>query len=134
LVDFKFQNDTPYWILMDTDVNVSARTLTWKLYSTADGRSVTWDTTGPSNVVPAPDPLFQENPDLKKNEIKQVDYAAQGADVTVTRTVWRDGQIYFTDQVQTHYLPWQAVCEYGTDTENPDKKAKKEGLCQSPHS
>ncbi len=134
LVDFKFKNDTPYWILMDTDVNVSARTLTWKLYSTPDGRSVTWETTGPTNVIPAPDPLFQENPDLKKDVIKQVDYAAQGADVTVTRTVWRNGQIYFTDQVQTHYLPWQAVCEYGTDTENPDKKAKKEGLCQSPKS
>src|SRR4030095_383941 len=28
LVDLKFKNDTPYWILMETYVNVSARTLT----------------------------------------------------------------------------------------------------------
>ncbi|HSB03336.1 MAG TPA: VanW family protein, partial [Anaerolineales bacterium] len=54
LVDFKFTNDTQYWILMETYVNVAARTLTWKFYSTSDGRQVTWQTTGPTNVVPAP--------------------------------------------------------------------------------
>jgi len=133
LVDFKFVNDTPYWLLMDTVLNVDARTLTWKLYSTPDGRSVEWDTTGPSNVVPAPAPLFEENPELKDGEIKQIDYSAQGADVTVTRTVWKNGQIYFTDDFQTHYQPWQAICEYGPGTENPEKKAKKNNLCLSPN-
>jgi hypothetical protein len=118
---------------MQTIVDVGARTLTWKLYSTSDGRSVTWETTGPSNVVPAPQPLFEENPDLNRNEIKQVDYAAEGADVTVSRTVMRNGQIYFTDQFKTHYLPWQAVCQFGTGTDNPDKKAKKDGKCQPPN-
>jgi len=133
LVDFKFKNDTPYWLLMETYVNVETRTLTWKLYSTSDGRSVTWDTTGPSNVVPAPAPLFEENSELNKNQIHQVDYAAQGADVNVTRTVWRDGQIYFSDQFQTHYQPWQAVCEYGPGTEDPEKRARKDNLCLSPN-
>lgn len=133
LVDFKFVNDTPYWMLMETYVDVGARTITWKLYSTSDGRSVTWETTGPSNVVPAPDPLFEENPDLRKNEIKQVDYAAQGADVNVTRTVWINGQVYFTDQFQTHYQPWQAVCQYGPETEDPEKKARKNNQCLSPN-
>lgn len=133
LVDFKFVNDTPSWLLMETYVNVGARTITWKLYSTSDGRSVTWDTTGPSNVVPPPEPLFEENPELKKNEIKQIDYAAQGADVNVTRTVWVNGQVYFTDQFQTHYQPWQAICQYGPDTEDPEKKAKKNGQCLSPN-
>ena len=118
---------------METYVDVGARTLTWKLYSTSDGRSVTWDTTGTSNVVPPPEPLFVENPDLKKNQIKQVDWAAQGADVNVTRTVWINGQIYFTDSFPTHYQPWQAVCEYGPEPENPDKKARKDGLCLSPN-
>jgi vancomycin resistance protein YoaR len=133
LVDFKFTNDTPYWLLMETYVDVGARTITWKLYSTSDGRSITWETTGPSNVVPAPAPLFEEDPELKDGQIKQVDWAAQGADVNVTRTVWRDGQAYFTDQFQTHYEPWQAVCQYGPGTENPEKKAKKQNLCLSPN-
>jgi len=133
LVDFKFTNDTPYWMLMETYVNVDARTLTWKLYSTPDGRSVTWETTGPSNVVPAPPPVFEESPELKAEQIKQIDYPAQGADVNVTRTVWREGQIYFSDQFQTHYQPWAAVCEYGPGTEDPIKTAKRKELCLSPN-
>ncbi len=134
LVDFKFQNDTPYWLLMETYVNVSARTITWKLYSTSDGRSITWETTGPSNVVPPPPPLFEENPDFKVNQISQVDYAAQGADVTVDRTVWRGGQVYFSDQFITHYEPWQAVCQYGPGTEDPEQAARKSKLCLVPNS
>lgn len=129
LVDFKFQNDTPYWMLMETYVNPGARTLTWKIYSTSDGRSVTWETTGPQNTIPAPEPVFEENPDLKTNEIKQVDYAAEGADVTVTRTVWRGGLVYFTDQFQTHYEPWAAVCQYGPGSDNPKKLARKNQIC-----
>lgn len=129
LVDFKFKNDTPYWMLFETDVNVAARTITWKIYSTSDGRSVTWETTGPQNVVSAPETVFEENPELKTNELKQVDYAAEGADVTVTRTVWRSGAIYFTDQFRTHYEPWAAVCQYGPETEDPRRQARKNQLC-----
>lgn len=119
LVDFKFVNDTPYWLLMETYVNPSTSSITWKFYSTSDGRSVEWDTTGVTNTVEPPEPLYRENPDLAQGEIKQVDWAAQGADVTVDRTVMRDGQIYFRDTFQTHYAPWQAVYEYGPGTEIP---------------
>ncbi|MEW6028697.1 MAG: VanW family protein [Chloroflexota bacterium] len=133
LVDFKFTNDMPYWILMETYVDPGARTLTWKFYSTSDGRTVTWETTGPQNVVNAPDSSFVENPDLKKNEIKQVDWAADGADVVVTRTVWRNGAVLFQDEIKTHYEPWQAVCEFGPGTEDPEKTAKRKGLCSSPN-
>jgi vancomycin resistance protein YoaR len=133
LVDFKFTNDTPYWLLMETYVNVEARTLTWKIYSTPDGRSVTWETTGPTNVVPPLAPVFEENPELNAEQIKQIDYPAQGADVNVTRTVWRGGQIYFSDNFQTHYQPWAAVCEYGPGTEDPIKAAKRKELCLSPN-
>ncbi len=132
LVDFKFKNDSPYWILMETYVNVNARTLTWKFYSTKDGRSVTWDTTGPTDVVPAPPPLFEENPELKKNEMKQVDWAANGANVTVTRTVYQNGVILFQDRITTHYEPWRAICQYGPDSKNPEKLAEEKGLCRSP--
>ena len=117
LVDLKFTNDTPYWLLMETYVNPSASSITWKFYSTSDGRKVDWSTTGPTNVVPAPDPLYKENPDLPKGKIKQVDYAADGADVTVTRTVTRDGQTLYSDVFKTHYQAWRAVYEYGPGTE-----------------
>ena len=76
-------------------------------------------------------PLVDE---LNKNQIKQVDWAANGADVTVTRTVWRNGSVYFQDNISTHYEPWQAVCEYGPDSKNPEKLAKENNLCRNPSS
>ena len=130
LVDFKFKNDSPYWILMET--YMTSTSLTWKFYSTSDGRSVVKETTGPVNVVSAPPAKFEENPDLKKNVMKQVDWAANGADVTVSRTVMRDGAVLFQDQITTHYEPWQAVCEYGPDSKDPKKLADENGLCQRP--
>ncbi len=133
LVDFQFTNDSPYWILMETYVNVAGRSLTWKLYSTSDGRTVTWETTGPLNVVPAPKPLFEVNDELKKDQIEQVDYPANGADVVVTRSVWKNGAIYFSDQFKTNYEPWQAVCEIGPGTEEPEKLAKRKNKCLPPN-
>ncbi|MCJ7723555.1 MAG: VanW family protein, partial [Anaerolineales bacterium] len=130
LVDFKFTNDTPFWLLMETYVNIDYRTLTWKFYSTSDGRSVDWVTSGPEEAVPAPKPLFQKNPDLEENQIKQVDWSAEGADVVIVRTVYRGGQVYFQDEFKTHYEPWQAVCEFGPGTQDPEKLAKKMGYCQ----
>jgi vancomycin resistance protein YoaR len=132
LVDFKFTNDTPYWILMETYMGNGS--LTWKFYSTSDGRTVSWDTTGITNVVPAPPPVFEVNDELGKNQMKQVDWAANGADVTVTRTVMRDGAVLFQDQFITNYQPWQAICQYGPDSRNPEKLADEKNLCRNPSS
>jgi vancomycin resistance protein YoaR len=117
LVDFKFRNDTPNWLLMETYVNPQNSSITWKFYATKDGRSVDWNTTGPTNVIEAPKDLYRENPDLPQGEVKQVDWPAEGADITVDRTVNKDGKVYLQDTFQTHYLPWQAVYEYGPGTE-----------------
>lgn len=130
LVDLKFTNDRPYWLLMEVYVNKSLQRITWKFYSTDDGRSVDWTTSGPLNVVPAPEAQFVESADIAKDEIKQVDWPADGADVTVRRTVRRGEVVLFDDMFFTHYQPWQAVCEYGSGTEDPEALAEEEGLCQ----
>ena len=116
IVDFKFTNDTPNWLLMETYVNAASASITWKFYSTKDGRSVEWDTTGPTNIVQAPDDLYRENPDLPSGKVVQVDWSADGADVTVIRKVYKDGNLYLDDVIRTHYQPWQAVYEYGPGT------------------
>jgi hypothetical protein len=97
--------------------------LTWKFYGTNDGRSVEWQTTGLTNIVEAPEPLFRENPDLEKNKVKKVDYAADGADVTITRTVYKGDSVYFSDSFYTHFQPWQEIWEYGPGTEDPESLA-----------
>jgi len=123
LVDFKFTNDTDHWLLMET--YVGANSLTWKFYSTSDGRTVEWESSGLTNIQEPPDPLYTENPDLDKGEVKQVDWEVKGADVTVSRYVHRDGEIIDSDIIKTHYIPWQAVYEYGPGTKNmPPEKEK----------
>ena len=124
MVDFKFKNDGENWLLMETYVGDAY--LTWKFYSSSDGRTVEWETTGLTNIQDPPDPLYQENNDLAKGEIDQVDWAVDGADVTITRYVFRDGEIIISDIFTTHYIPWRAVCEYGPGTpgmppEDPDE-------------
>ncbi len=118
MVDLKFTNDTPYWLLMETYVSPQNSTLTWKFYSSRDGRRVTWNSSGPTNLVEPPKPLYRENTSLKKGEIKQVDWEAQGADVSVARLVYnQDNSIRFQDRFNTHYEPWRAIYEYGPGTE-----------------
>ncbi len=116
-VDFRFTNDTQYWLLMETYVNPEKYSITWKFYSTKDGREVKADFSGPTNIVEAPEPLYKENPELEKNEINQIDWQADGADVVVRRSVTRNGQPYLNDEFTTHYQPWQSVYEYGPGTE-----------------
>ena len=124
IVDLKFTNDSPYWLLMETYVYPGSQSLVWKFYSTKDGRTVDWDTTGLVNVVKQPDPLFRENDELAKNEMKKVDYGVDGGDVTIARTVFKDGEVYFTDTFYTHFQAWQEVWEYGPGTENPEDRVQ----------
>jgi vancomycin resistance protein YoaR len=118
LVDFKFQNDLGSWLLMEVSVNPAASRLTWRFYATSDGRQVTVSEPNVQNVVPAPEPLYEEDPSLPAGQVKQVDYAAEGADVTVVRTILRDGaQVNAGERAMTtHYQPWRAVFNYGPGT------------------
>ncbi|HEY47112.1 MAG TPA: hypothetical protein G4O14_10055 [Anaerolineae bacterium] len=122
MVDMKFINDSPYWLLLET--YVYGNQLLWKFYSTSDGRNVEWRRDIISETE-APEPLYRENPELPEGEIKQVDWEADGMDVIVYRIVSRGGEILYQDTIKTHYLPWRAIYEYGPGTELPSD-AKKE--------
>ena len=124
IVDLKFTNDSPYWLLMETYVYPGSQSLVWKFYSTKDGRTVDWDTTGLVNIVKQPDPLFRENDELAKDEMVKVDYGVDGGDVTIARTVFKDGEVYFTDTFFTRFQAWQEVWEYGPGTKNPEDRVQ----------
>jgi vancomycin resistance protein YoaR len=130
LVDLKFKNDRSSWLLMDTYFNPDDDSLTWYFYSGNDGRKVEWQNLGLQNIVPAPAPLFVENPDLPPDTCQQTDYPGDGADITVVRTVTLNGQRLNLDgdTVKTHYQPWQAVYQYGSGTSDPQSLAAQ-GLC-----
>ncbi len=113
-VDFRFKNDTPYHLLIEAYANDAAGRLTFKFYSTPDGRQVVVSAPVVENVVPHPPDKYEEDPTLAAGVTKQVDYAVDGADVTVNRTVTLNGQVISQDRVFTRYLPWQAVFMVGT--------------------
>ena len=64
--------------------------------------------------------------------MQQTDWAENGADVDVVRTVSKNGAAYFQDEFKTHYEPWQAICEYAPSIQDPAAEALHEGKCQPP--
>jgi len=114
-VDFRFQNDSASWILMETDVDRASGRITWRFYSTSDGRTVDW-TRNVANRVDPPAPRWVENADLAPDDWKQVDWAVEGADAYVTRTVTRGGQIINSENINTHYVAWAAMCQFSPST------------------
>lgn len=136
LVDLKFINDTPYHLLIETFANPANSTLTFNFYSTSDGRTVQKDGPYISNEIAHGPPIYEENPDLSPGQVKQVDYAVDGADVTVYRTVYRDGEVLHQDTFLSQYIPWQAIYQVApgsapsstTPTDETDETTSTGGL------
>ena len=108
-VDFRFINDTPYHLLIETYTDTKNNTLTFRYYSTSDGRTVQKDGPYITNVVAHGPAVYEENSEITPGDVRQVDWAVDGADVKVIRTVYRDGEVLSRDTFLSHYLPWQAV-------------------------
>jgi vancomycin resistance protein YoaR len=107
IVDFRFLNDTPYYLLIETYFDANNSTLTWKFYSTSMNRRVVKE--GPvikSQTAPPP-PIYRANAQLSPGQIRQIDYAVSGADVYVYRTVYQNDQIIIDhEEFHSHYVPW----------------------------
>lgn len=109
IVDMKFVNDTQGHLLITTEVDVASSTITFFFYGTPDGRTVQKDGPYIENITPHGEPIYEVNPELNLDEVQQVDFAVDGADVTVNRTVYRDGEILYQDSFFSRYIPWQAI-------------------------
>ena len=113
-VDLKFKNDTGHYILIQSHVDYDNLKLTFDLYGTKDGRQVSISYPVITNQTPAPPDLYQDDPTLPKGTIKQIDFAASGADVYFTRQVTKNGKIIISDKFVSNYQPWQAIYLRGT--------------------
>ena len=111
-VDFQFKNDTSAHILIQA--YTVGTTLYFDLYGTSDGRLA--DITKPiiSSQTPPPPELRQDDPTLPKGTVKQVDWAAWGANVSFKRTVVKNGETIINETWRSNYKPWQAVFLVGT--------------------
>ncbi|HSX39559.1 MAG TPA: VanW family protein [Candidatus Saccharimonadales bacterium] len=115
-LDFQFKNDTPNHVLIQAYKDIPNSVLEFRIFGTPDGRSVKISDPVVTNVSGAPAAKYQDDPTLPKGVVKQVDFAAGGANVSFTREVDRNGQVLFKDTFSSHYQPWQAIFLVGTKT------------------
>ncbi len=113
-VDMKFKNDTGNAILVQSYVDQNEQRLTFDLYGTRDSRETIITQPVILSESPAPESRYQDDPTLPKGQVKQVDFAAGGANVSFTRTVKQNGKIVLSDKFVSNYRPWQAVYLRGT--------------------
>lgn len=113
--DLKFKNNTPYYLLLQTKIDLDKSFARFEFWSTNDGRVVATTTPKIFNIVGPPETKYVETTDLPPEKIKCTEIAHSGADTEFIRTItYADGQIKEEKWV-SHYRPWQAVCLVGID-------------------
>ena len=124
IVDMKFINNSPHHLLIENYYNEENEALTFKFYSTSLGRTVVKGDPVFENVTEVPGPeedkwIFRE--DLPPGTVEQVDWATEGADVYITRTVYNaDGDIIGDRVFESNYWPVSNVFHYGPGVEPYD--------------
>lgn len=117
-VDFRFRNDTEHFLLIKPEVDLRRGVLTISLYGTRPDRIVEMEGPIIENRRPAPEPVYQVDPSLPPGTRKQVDWPAEGMDVTVKRVI-KDGsgRVIGRDTFVSRYQPWRAVYLVGPTVE-----------------
>ncbi|MBE2222846.1 MAG: VanW family protein [Anaerolineae bacterium] len=123
-VDLKFINNTPYHLLMENYYSAENEALTFKFYSTSMGRTIKKDGPYFENVTEIPgsdQDRWEYDEDLAEGEVKQIDWATEGADAYVTRTVINaDGEVIEERTFISHYIPYPNTYHYGPGVEPYD--------------
>ena len=114
LVDFKFQNDTPHYLLVETGVDTEEGTLTFYFYGTKPDRTVEMEGPLEENPVPHGPPIREEDPELPEGTVKQIDWAQDGLDVTIYRIIKKGDRVLKREKFFSRYKPWQDVFLVGT--------------------
>lgn len=108
--DFRFLNDTPYSLLIETSVYPGSDAVQFRFYSTNPGRKVIKGDVSIMNETPALPTTYEPNPEVQPGQELQVDYAAKGAEVRVTRIIQDlNGNEIRRDTFYSNYQPWGAI-------------------------
>jgi VanW like protein len=108
-LDFKFRNDTGAPLTITTRVDTASSQLYVDFYGKPVNRKV--DMVGPftSNRKPALPDKYVADKTIAPGQVDQTDYAHDGFDVSLKRTVTTpDGQVA-TDSFPSHYVPWRNI-------------------------
>jgi vancomycin resistance protein YoaR len=112
--DLKIKNDTPASILIQTEVDQNNNLLYFRFYGKKDGRVAELSPIQVYDIQPPPPDVRQDDPTLKKGQVKQVDFAAWGAKASFNYKVTHDGKVINQQTFFSNYRPWSAVYMVGT--------------------
>lgn len=112
--DLKFKNDTPGYLLIQTQADAHQAILVFEIYGTPDGRIAKISKSVVTDIVPPPEDLYIDDPTLPWGEVKQIDWKAWGAKVSFNYSVEKGGETIYQKTFYSNYHPWQAVYLSGT--------------------
>lgn len=111
-LDFRFLNDTDNALLIETSLFPNENAIQFRFYSTNPGRQVIKEGPFVENVTPAKPTIYEVNPNFMPGQSLQVDWSADGADVTVTRVILdANGNELDRDEFVSRYQPWGAIVQ-----------------------
>lgn len=115
-VDFRFRNDTPHYLLIETYVRPANNSISVRFYSTSMGRRVVREGPIVKNERPAPATVYRPDASLNSGEVVQTDYAVAGSEVFIYRTVYQGDEIIVDrEEFYSNYTPWPSQFNVAPD-------------------
>jgi vancomycin resistance protein YoaR len=122
VTDFKFANDRPTPLLIETEVEDAEHRLVFRFYSTDDGRRVEME--GPEitdEVEPGP-PIYELDEEMEPGTVERWQSAVGGLTATVERYVYDvQGNIIYHNTFVSRYAPRREAYHYGPGYEPPEE-------------
>ncbi|MCK4451978.1 MAG: VanW family protein [Anaerolineae bacterium] len=126
-VDFRFTNDRPYPLLIETEVEETAHRLVFRFYSTDDGRRVEREEPVVSDETEPGPPIYQLDQELEPGTVIRWQSAVNGLTATVERRVYdAAGNLLHHDTFVSQYAPRRAAYHYGPGYEPPEEEEEEE--------
>jgi len=114
IVDFRFKNDTPYHLLVRTEIDAASSRLRYLFYSTAINRTV--EQIGPEWGAPIPPgpSVYEYDETLPAGTVKKLESAHSGLSAVLGRVVKDgDGNVLYEDEFVSDFIPWPARYAFG---------------------
>ncbi|MBZ9714792.1 VanW family protein [Deinococcus multiflagellatus] len=112
--DLKFANDTGGALWFQSEWNDEEARLSIQVFGKARDFTVQIDAPRTLSTTPPPPDRVIRDASLGAGQRKQVDWAAPGAVIEVTRKFVRDGKVFKQDTLKSTYRPWPNIFLVGT--------------------
>ncbi|GHF59195.1 vancomycin resistance protein YoaR [Deinococcus metalli] len=113
-LDLKFRNDTGGALWFQTEWDDAQSRLSVSVFGKARDFTVELGTPRTLKTTPSPADRLLPDPTLASGQRRQVDWAAPGAVIEVTRSFVKNGKAFKQDVLRSSYRPWPNIYLVGT--------------------